>query len=52
MKMGVRKLTIFNDRLRYSLGPPEKVSLIRFNNSMLMVIIIELMNVMILEGNF
>jgi hypothetical protein len=51
MEMGMRSLTNFNDCLRYSLGPPEKVLLIRFNDPILMVFNIESMGVMILERN-
>jgi hypothetical protein len=31
MGMGLRRIANFNDSLRYSLGPPEKVLLIRYN---------------------
>jgi hypothetical protein len=31
MVMGVKELTIFNDRLRYSLSLPEKVLLVIYN---------------------
>jgi hypothetical protein len=51
MVVGMRGLTILNDCLRYSLGPPEKVLLIRYNKSIFLFIVIELAGVMILEGN-
>ena len=47
----MKELTILSDCLRYSLGPPEKVLLTRYNNPIPMVIIFKLMDVMILERN-
>jgi hypothetical protein len=51
MLVGMRELTILNDCLRYSLGPPEKVLLTRLNSPIPMAIFIDLIEVMILEGN-
>jgi hypothetical protein len=51
MEMGMKELTILNDCLRYSLGPPEKVLLTRLNSPIPMAIFIDLTKVMTLEGN-
>ena len=40
MEMGMKELIILNDCLRYSLGPPEKVLLARYNNPIPMVILL------------
>jgi hypothetical protein len=51
MVVGIRNLIRFNDCLRYSLGPSEKVLLTRYNNPIcLLVIIFELVK-MIRETN-
>jgi len=51
MLVGMRELTILNDCLRYSLGPPEKVLLIRYSKSIYLFAKFELVGVMILDGN-
>jgi len=50
MLVGMRELTILNDCLRYSLDPPEKVLLVRYNKS-IFIYCNELVGAMILEGN-